>query len=91
MSIVNEVRDAVPPRLATKLFTVTFVGVLVAVTYWADRRYRRWADETSLLAAPRARATAFNTSYRRRRSDVDDATEVVGEIIGAARSAQPAD
>jgi hypothetical protein len=94
VSILYDVRDGVPPRLATKVITVTFVCAMVVITYWADRRYRRWAQETSLLAAPRARAAAFNTSYRRKRSDVADATEVVGEIMEAvekARSAEPAE
>ncbi|MEP6759342.1 MAG: hypothetical protein ABJB55_09120, partial [Actinomycetota bacterium] len=71
----------------TEFVVVLFSAALVVVAYLADRRYRRWAEETSLLAAPRARAATLQRSYRRKRSDVADATEVIGEIVGAvARS-----
>jgi hypothetical protein len=92
VSIVDDVRDAVPPSLAAELVVLTAGAALVVLGYWAERRYRRWAEGTSPFAAPRARAAAFKTGYRRKRSDVADATQVLGEILGAfeiARSRQP--
>jgi hypothetical protein len=92
VSIVDDVRDAVPPSLAAELAVLTAGVALVVIGYWAERRYRRWAEEASPFAEPRARAAAFKTGYRRRRSGVTEATHVIGEIVGVfeeLRSRQP--
>ena len=92
MSIVDDVRSGVPPSLAAELAVLTAGAALVVIGYWAERRYRRWAEEASPFAAPRARAAAFKTGYRRRRSGVTEATHVIGEIMEAIeelRARQP--
>jgi hypothetical protein len=71
---------------------VIVAGAAVAAIYWADRRYRRWAREASLLAGPKARAAAVRSSYRRKRTGLGEIAEVVGEIFEAvelARSRTP--
>ena len=83
MSIVDDVRDAAPPSLAAELVVLTAGAALVGLAYWAERRYRRWAEEASTFAAPRARAAALRTGYRRKRSNVAEATQVIGEILRA--------
>jgi hypothetical protein len=82
VSIVDDVRDAVPPSLAAELFVLAAGAGLVVIGCWAERSYRRWAKETSPFAAPRTHAAAFRTSYRRRRSSVAETTQVIGEIMG---------
>ena len=92
MSVVDDIRDAVPPSLAAELFVLTAAAGLLVIGYWAERRYRRWADEISPFTAPRARAAAFRTSYRRRRSGVAETTQMIGEMMGVfeeLRSRQP--
>jgi hypothetical protein len=83
VSIVDDVRDAAPPSLAAELVVLTAGAALVGLAYWAERRYRRWAEEASPFAAPRARAAALRTGYRRKRSNVAEATQVIGEILRA--------
>ena len=89
MSIVADTRDAGLPSNGAALVVVASGAALVVVIYWADRRYRRWAEETSLFAAPRARAAAFKTSYRRKRSAVAEVTGAIGEIVSAAAGEGP--
>ena len=81
MSIVADVRDAAPPSHVAEFVAVVLGAALVVVTYWANRRYRQWSDDSSLLAAPRARAAALKTSYRRKRTDVAHATEIIGDLL----------
>jgi len=81
VSIVADVRDAAPPSHVAEFVVVALGAALVIVTYWADRRYRQWSDDFSLLAAPRARAAALKTSYRRKRTGVAEATEIIGDIL----------
>jgi hypothetical protein len=83
VSIVDDVRDAVPPSLAAEIVVLTAGAALVVFAYWADRRYRRWAEEASPFAPARARAAAVKTGYRRKRSVVTETTQVIGEILGA--------
>ena len=92
MSVVEDIRDAVPPSLAAELFVMAAGAGLLVIGYWAERNYRRWAEDISPFAPPRARAAAFRTSYRRRRASVAETTQVIGEIMGAfeeLRSRQP--
>ena len=91
MSIVDDARAAVPPNRAVEIGIVAFVGAAVVVSYWADRRYRRWAKDFSLFAAPRARAAAFQTNfqtnYRRKRSGVEEIARIIGDIFEAVEQA----
>lgn len=84
MRVIEDLRDAGP---ASRGAEVAIVAV-AAATYWADRRYRRWAMETSLLAGPRARAAAVQSSYRRKQSVVTDVIEVVGAFLVAVELAR---
>ena len=86
------VRGAVPPSLRAELVVLTAGAALLGAGYWAERRYRRWGKEASPFTAPRARAAAIRSSIRRRRSGFAEATQVIGEILGAfeeLRSRQP--
>ena len=92
MSIVDDFPEAAPPSLAAKLVVLTVGAALVVIGYWVERRYRRWAEEGSPFAAPRARAVAFKRGYRRRRSGFAEATQMIGEIMETfeeLRSRQP--
>jgi hypothetical protein len=67
---------------------VIVAGAAVAAIYLADRRYRRWAKEASVLAAPRARAAAVRTSYRRKRSGMEEIAGLIGDIFEAVEQAR---
>jgi len=82
VSIVADVPEAAsPPSRVTEFVVVALGAALVVVTYRANRRYRQWSDDFSLLAASRARAMALKTIYRRKRTDVADATEIIGDLL----------
>jgi hypothetical protein len=79
-------------RRSVDIGVVIVAGAAIAAVYWADKRYRRWVKETSILAAPRARAASVHASYRRKRSGLEEIAEVIGEIFEAvelARSRAP--
>jgi hypothetical protein len=81
VSIVENVRAKVAPNRAIEVGIVVVGATAVVVIYRADRRYRRWAEQRSPLTAPRARAAAFHTNYRRKRSSFSDAMQIIGDIF----------
>jgi hypothetical protein len=90
---MDEVRDAVSPSRVTEVIVVAMGAAVAVAIYRIDRNYRRWAEANSPLATSRARATAIKASYRRRRSGLVEATQVVGDVLGvieAVRSARAA-
>jgi hypothetical protein len=59
---------------------ILFAGV-VGIAYRCDRAYRRWLDEISLLAAPRARLERLRTDYQERRANVTDVAQVISSVL----------
>ena len=88
MTVIEDLRDAGPPSRGAEVAIVAVAGAAVGATYWAERRYRRWARETSVLAGPRARAAAVQSSYQRKRSVVTDVIEAVGALLAAVELAR---
>jgi hypothetical protein len=90
--MAEEASTAVAHRRSVDVGVVILAGAAIAAVYWADKRYRRWVKETSILAAPRARAASVHASYRRKRSGLEEIAEVIGEIfetVELARSRTP--
>jgi hypothetical protein len=86
--MAEDAGTAVAHRRSVDIGLVIVAGAAIAAVYWADKRYRRWVKETSLLAAPRARATAVQASYRRKRSGLGEIAEVIGEVFEAIEVAR---
>jgi len=88
VSTAAELRDAISPSLVTEAIVVTVCATAVVVTYRVVRNYERWAKQNSPWAGPRARTAALKSNYRRRRSDLGDVGQIIGEIISAVESAR---
>jgi hypothetical protein len=48
--------------------TIMVCAAVVALAYWYERGYRRWAEQQHPFTAPRARLTRARTTYRDRRA-----------------------
>jgi hypothetical protein len=88
MSNMGEGMHAQPHHRSVDVGVVIMAGAAVAAIYWADRRYRKWAKETSVLAAPKARAAAIGSSYRRKRSGMEEIAGLIGDIFEAVEQAR---
>lgn len=88
MSTAAEVREAISPSLVTEAVVVTVCATAVVVAYRVVRNYERWAKENSPWAGPRARTAALKSNYRRRRSDLGEVAQMIGEIVSAVESAR---
>jgi hypothetical protein len=88
VSTAAEVREAISPSLVTEAVVVTVCATAVVVAYRVVRNYERWAKENSPWAGPRARTAALKSNYRRRRSDLGEVAQMIGEIVSAVESAR---
>ena len=75
--------DQVPKALTlglTLAAVAAVVGVAIRLDRAWDRAYENWSTEMSPLTKPRARVLRFKTTYRRRKLDAADVSELVNEL-----------
>jgi hypothetical protein len=65
--------DAVP--------TLIGVAAVLGIAWWGERTYRRWLKENHPLADTRARLEGVKTGYRRRRANLTEVAQLIGDIL----------
>jgi hypothetical protein len=84
----DEAEGPIAPHPATLIVVVAVAGAALEAMWWADQRYRRWSEEMSVLTGPRARVAALRTGYQKKRSGLEEAVALIGEIFEAVEEAR---